>query len=189
MGPADANVRRDARRAGGARRLAVGVRGDACRDGSDRGLLEDRLSGARGSLRVLAAQRAPLAQRPRPQDRRQGLRVDLPARAARARAAQLRAAAGNPSAARSDQAAQGADQRARALDSAAREGAPRRRHQALQRRVAHVLQVRAGDARSAAGRCHRPRATRRAREIKDASEGSRSCAKRSPAASSSSTTA
>ena len=27
----------------------------------------------------------------------------------------------------------------RALDSAAREGAPRRRHQALQRRVAHVL--------------------------------------------------
>jgi transposase len=57
-----------------------------------------------------------------------------------------------------------------ALDPAAREGAPRRGHQALQRRVAHVLEVRAGDARSAAGRHHRPRAARRARESKDASE-------------------
>ena len=34
----------------------------------------------------------------------------------------------------------------RALDPAAREGAPRRRHQALQPRVAHLLQVGSGDA-------------------------------------------
>jgi hypothetical protein len=162
------NLQRDARWARGARRLPVGLRGHACRDGSDRRGLKDRIPGARGLLRVVALEPAPLAQRPRPQDRRQGFRVDLPARAARTRAAQLRAAAGDPPAPRSDQAAQGTDQRARPLDSAAREGAPRRGHQALQRRIDHVLEVRASDARSAAGRGHRPRAARRALQGQDA---------------------
>src|SRR3954469_8316917 len=151
MGPTDPNVQRDARRAGGAGNMARGLWGHAGRDGSDRRVLEDRLSGARGSLRVLAPQRPPPAQRPRAQDRRQGLRMDLPARPARTRAPELRAAAGNPPAARPDPAARGPDQRTRALDPAAREGPPRRRHQTLQRRLAHVLEVRARDARRPAG--------------------------------------
>ena len=139
-----------------ARRVAGRSRRDAGRDGGHRRVLEDGLPGARGSLRVLAFERASLAQRPRPQDRRQGLGVDLPARSARARPPELRAAAGDTPAQGSDPPAQGAEQRARPHDPAAREGAPRRRDQALKRRVNDVLEVRAGDARSAALRSHRP---------------------------------
>jgi hypothetical protein len=50
----------------------------------------------RFEVRVLAVERAPLAQRPWSQDRRQGFRVDLSARPARTGQAQLRAAARDP---------------------------------------------------------------------------------------------
>jgi hypothetical protein len=56
---------------------------------------------------VLAAQRAPLAQRPRPQDRRQRLGVDLPARPARTAETKLCAAARDPAASGPDPAAHG----------------------------------------------------------------------------------
>ncbi len=126
--------------------------------------LEDR-------LRVLASERASLAQRPGAQDRREGLRVDLPRLvAAWACAPELRAASGDPSAAGFDASSQGADQRARPLDPAAGEGSPRRRDQAHERRIAYVLEVRARDAQSALVRRHRPGAARPARKVQDARE-------------------
>ena len=156
LGPADPDVQVDARRADAARRVAGRSRRDSSRNGGHRRVLEDRLPGARGPLRMLAFERAPLAQCPGPQDRRQGLGVDLPARSARARPPELRAATGDTPAQGSDPPAQGAEQRTWPHDPAAREGPPGRRDQALKRRVNDLLEVRAGDARGAALRSHRP---------------------------------
>ena len=80
-------------------------------------------------------------------------------------------------------------QRASPFDPATGEGPPGRGHQALKRRLDDLLEVRAGDARGAAGRDQRSRAARRARQGPDALRRSRSCARRWPAASRSSTTA
>ena len=63
-----------------ARWLAGRCRGDAGWDGGDRRVLEDGVPGARGTFRVLVAQRASHAQRPGSQDRREGFGVDLSAR-------------------------------------------------------------------------------------------------------------
>ena len=96
--------------------------------------------------------------------------MDLSAGRARAGAAELRAAAGDPPAQGSDAASQGAEQRADPGDPKAREGAPGCRDQAHERRLADILEVRAGDARSAPVRGERARRAGRAREGKDALE-------------------
>ncbi len=119
------------------------------------------------SLR-LAGQRAAHAQRPGPQDRCQGLGMDLSARAARAGAAELRAATGDPSPAGSDPLAQGAGQRAHSDDPAVGEGSPRRRHQTLKRCLDELLEIGACDARSVAGWGDGSRAARRAVQGQDA---------------------
>ena len=106
----DAELSNHDRGAADAAGLAAQLRRDACRDGIDRRLLAAGLLPARGSHGVLAAQRSAPAQRPRPQDRRQGRRVDLPARRARARPRELRAAPGDPRAARSRSLPQDADE-------------------------------------------------------------------------------
>ena len=63
-------VQDDRARAAGVGGLAQSARGDACRDGGHRRLLEARLAFARGRLRADARQRPSCQTGPRPQDRR-----------------------------------------------------------------------------------------------------------------------
>src|SRR5207245_2324406 len=82
-----------------ARRLARGLRRQPRRDGGDRDLLAGGARRARAALPVLVAERAASAERPRPQERRARLGLDLPAARARAGGAAPRAARRDPPAA------------------------------------------------------------------------------------------
>jgi hypothetical protein len=115
-----------------------------CRDGEHRGVLEALLLAAGGRLPVLAAQRPPPAQRPRPQDRRQGRRLDLPAGRARPGAILVRATQADPPAARPHPLPKGAGPRTHPRGAAAGEAAGRRRDQAVQRGQRHASCVRPG---------------------------------------------
>ena len=77
VGDADPDVQGDARRARGTRSVAGGGWREVWSGSRPRACTGRRCPGARGSVRVLASERAPLAQRSRAQDQRQGLGVDV----------------------------------------------------------------------------------------------------------------
>ena len=145
------------RRAVGAAGLAVRPPGARGRHGVHRHLLEAGVLPAGGRGRMLAAQRPPPAQRPRPQDRRQGRRVDLPAGRARPGPPQLRATTTDPPAARPDSLPQGRHPGAHPRGPAPGEGARRRGHQAVVGGQRRPGGVRPGHARRPHRRQLRPR--------------------------------
>src|ERR671914_126722 len=132
-----------------AARLAGGARGRSGRDGGHRRVLEAGVGGAGGSLQVPAGQRAPRQTGPRPQDRRPGRAVALPAAGSRAAQPQPGAAQAGAHAAQPHALSQEPDPRPPARDEPAAQDHAGHRDQARLRCDRHDGQVGPCDARRA----------------------------------------